>query len=41
MVVGVNPSHIGFKEGHHDITVEVKQRPKRLNGTIHRQVNPL
>lgn len=42
MVIGVYPSHIGFKlKGHHGITVEVKQGPKRSNGTIYRQVNPL
>ena len=40
MVTGVYPSHIDFK-GHRGITVEVKSGPKRLNRTVHRQVNPL
>lgn len=41
MVTGVYPSRIDFKEGHCDITFEVKAGPKRSNGTIHRQVNLL
>lgn len=40
MVTGVYPSHIDF-QGHRGLTVEVKLGPKRSNGTVHRQVNPL
>lgn len=41
MVAGGYSSHIDCRDIVHGTTIEFKSRPKRSNGTVHRQVNLL